>query len=184
MISLNDLNKDISVLKYIPRLIDKPQLMWCLDYWDGPLSGICCYNGDEHHFDMVKEFVYNEEDEDGELDTCFCRVYAVIKLTNIQRAIEIYNHKVFQKYVGHHTDYDESGHRKLPWKPTDSKFKQLLMRVPILGKFIKHNHRIFYQKIRATLKTIDVSNNDVVAWWAEKEFDINYIIEVPDVYTS
>lgn len=42
-------------------------LLYHLDYWDGPISGVCLYNGQKCYFHMIRE-IFDEEDEDLRMD--------------------------------------------------------------------------------------------------------------------
>lgn len=108
------------------------RFLWHNSYWDGPQSGMMLWNGGISWFVMYKE-TYDEVPMDdvnwkewcdyhvgryGKLPPDYSRIehertrfFKVYKLPkDIQDAI-IHNHKLFQKYVGLHTDYDINGKR-------------------------------------------------------------------------
>jgi hypothetical protein len=79
------------------------RLLWHCDYWDGPISGMLVYRGEQCWFQVVAE---NETDD-------WFRRFVVIRLTPEQLADELRWHELFRQKVGLHTDYDEHGHREL-----------------------------------------------------------------------
>jgi len=106
------------------------RVMYHLNYWDGPISGICLWNGDHQYFECE-----NIDD--------FPRIYVVYD-TPRNIIIEINKrHDLFQKYVGTHTDYDINGLRHYNLRPShlhsqfyDKKFPNIeIDNWNILGRF-------------------------------------------------
>jgi hypothetical protein len=88
-------------LDAVPRIErDAVRLLWHVDYWDGPLSGVCILRGTRHWFQML--------DEDEVLTQ---RRFVVLRLSAAQLADEEEIHARFERYVGTHTTYDDAGRR-------------------------------------------------------------------------
>lgn len=108
------------------------RLLYHMNYWDGPLSGVMLWQGERVYFNCIKEFTIitpwtKEEIKDWE-ESCkennrnpvdygdyedynIIRVYAAYRLDNeVMESID-FNHNRFRNYVGTHTDYDENGNR-------------------------------------------------------------------------
>lgn len=75
------------------------RLLWHDGYWDGPMSGLLVFQGEECWFEMVAE---------SETETWYRR-FAIVRLSPEQLAEERRWHELFQRFVGTHTDYSESG---------------------------------------------------------------------------
>ncbi len=76
------------------------RILWHHGYWDGPLSGACTFNGERFWF------------------SCFCegvrhRKFVILRLNEEQWEEIDFRHRMFQDYVGTHTDYDENGRREI-----------------------------------------------------------------------
>ena len=61
------------------------ECLWHCGFWDGPLSGICLYEGEKCWFDMVKE--YNNGS----------RTFKIVRLTQEQFKEEEYWHDLFER---------------------------------------------------------------------------------------
>jgi len=70
------------------------KLLWHNGFWDGPLDGVCEYEGRRHAFSIVVSSM-NARD----------RIYVVTELASEQLAALEEQHARFQQYVGTHTDY-------------------------------------------------------------------------------
>lgn len=90
--------------QHAPR-IDRAEvrLLWHDDFWDGPMSGMLLYRGQECWFQMVAE---SEDDASG-----WYRRFVVLQLSPEQHAEELRWHGLFQRSVGGHSDYPEIGQR-------------------------------------------------------------------------
>jgi hypothetical protein len=77
------------------------RLLWHVDFWDGPRSGMLLYRGEERWFELVAE-----GDEAG-----WYRRFVVLRLSPEQHAEERRWHDLFRQHVGLHTDYDPQGQR-------------------------------------------------------------------------
>lgn len=75
------------------------RLLWHADFWDGPLSGMLRYAGEECWFEVL------------ESETALARRYAVLRLSPSQRADEERWHDLFRRHVGHNCSYDENNKR-------------------------------------------------------------------------
>ena len=73
-------------------------------YWDGPLSGMCRYQGRRYWFSCVHD--YHDTTDDGRpLDQ---RIFGIYELTDSEWKEEEYWHNLFEKYVGTHTRYEDN----------------------------------------------------------------------------
>lgn len=97
-----------------PRFEDVPEipkaeitLAWSNDYWDGPMSGACLYQGALHLFEYAGSNpdwdAYND-DEGNEKPTWFRR-YWVLKITPEVEIEERTRHALFCKHVNTRFDY-------------------------------------------------------------------------------
>ena|SRR5215471_6150250 len=77
------------------------RLLWHVNFWDGPLCGICLHEGRKYWFKLDKEL----DDRDRS------RSFNVYYLTDEQINLEDSSHELWCKYVGTHCDYDENGKR-------------------------------------------------------------------------
>lgn len=111
------------------------RLLYHLNYWDGPISGVCLYNGKKCYFSALRD-IYDEDDmkmtDDEWIEYClylakggyivdkddrdynsWYRVFAIYDTPdNIIEILEE-NHKLFQEHVGTHCDYDFNGRRNI-----------------------------------------------------------------------
>lgn len=111
--------------------MDKLQISYHLNYWDGMISGVCLYNGVKCYFDTIDE-VYEEnympdeqwlkycEDankngleiyEEDRTDIKWWRIFAIYETPDdvIKRLDR--NHRIFEKYVSKRSSYDMNGKR-------------------------------------------------------------------------
>lgn len=82
------------------------RLLYHVDFWDGPISGLLVYRGEECWFAMVAESDPDRSEE------CY-RHFVILRLTAAQLAEEHSWHALFRQKVGTHTDDDGQG-RRLP----------------------------------------------------------------------
>lgn len=115
----------------------KTRILWHFNYWDGYLSGLCLWDGEKCWFQSYNETVeilhWSEEEIEEWKVTCkemgwdfniqecedhsITRYFKVYKLPEeVLEALE-FNHNLFVKYVGNHTEYDENGKRSGVVKP-------------------------------------------------------------------
>lgn len=92
------------------------KLLWHSNYWDGPISGVCEIDGEKFWFNQfpVSEdgelFVkhinesFDPNDEDS-YDYDVVRFYKIYRLPQMTMNDITFNHELFRKYIGHHTDY-------------------------------------------------------------------------------
>jgi len=76
------------------------QLLWHVDYQDGPLSGVALFEGRYHWFAVA-----NAQAE--------VRAALLYPLDADEWQTELEEHRRFQRFVGRHTDYDALGRRKV-----------------------------------------------------------------------
>lgn len=84
---------------HLPRLDrSEVRLLWHSGFWDGPINGLCLFQGRKCWFEMC---------EDG----ASYRRFLVLELTAEELADEERWHALFREHVGTHTDYgtDEAG---------------------------------------------------------------------------
>ena len=114
--------------------------LWHCDYWDGPISGICLYDGEKCWFDQVKE--YNNRS----------RTFKVIRLTAEQLKEEEYWHALFEEKVSVGTSYDENERRC-----TLEDGKTYLRSYEL--------HHEFYDEQKKNRKKQDFSKNEVIGYF-------------------
>jgi hypothetical protein len=120
----------------IPKLhSNEVQLLWHVDFWDGPINGLCLYHNEKFWFELWT-------DEEEEIPDSGSRRFLVVKLAPHQLADEEYWHDLFRQKVGTHTDYGEA-HPEV--KPRES-------------------HREFYEPYQQRAKP-DYSGNPVIGWF-------------------
>ena len=74
-----------------------------LNWWDGPLSGICVYRG--------KPFFFSNKGDAGQ-DIYDVRRYKLHSMTDEQMKIEEEHNRDWKKWVGTHTDFNPDWTRK------------------------------------------------------------------------
>jgi hypothetical protein len=110
------------------------RMLWHHDYWDGPISGVILWDNEMCWFSQKGDDIYNKkeisEEEKVELinwakennhtldemdfyDFNHWRIYDVYRIPKETMDAIIFNHELFKKYVGEHTDYDENGVRPI-----------------------------------------------------------------------
>lgn len=96
----------------LPQIPEMKKL-YHLGYWDGPLSGMCLVNGEKYFFECIEEWTDNNSypEDDDDFEAPWYRRFLLWKLTDEQQAHLDQRHAKFQRMVGTHTDYDESGKR-------------------------------------------------------------------------
>jgi hypothetical protein len=106
----------------IPR--QEVRLLWHCGYWDGPLNGMCLYQGKRYWFEAIDPF---DEEKDEYVFPRRMGIY-LLSAEELHEQEEIHQH--FQQDVGMHTDYDEKGERligavrpKTEWKKFDAWLK-------------------------------------------------------------
>lgn len=100
-----------SCYEQLPKITNIKKL-WHHGYWDGPRNGVCEVNGQKCWFELITEWhdKYDDYDDD-DFDAPWYRRFLVHRLTKEQYEALHVRHLKFQRMVGHHTDYDEDGHR-------------------------------------------------------------------------
>lgn len=138
MVRFCDISEEEGYLQ-TPR-IDRSQvrLLWCVDFWDGPKSGMLLHGNDECWFEMVAE---NDDDLVG-----WYRRFVVIRLTDEQLREERARHELFCEKVGTHMNFNEQGAR------------------PVGALKSKETWREFYDAYQGRAP-MDLSQNTVVAWF-------------------
>lgn len=103
------------------------RLLYHLDFWDGPITGVLLWNGERCYFKMSADIHTREPWSQEEIDKYEStketnphyiddkdyyeydgfRQYAVYRVTPDTMAAIDYNHELFRTHVGTHTDYNE-----------------------------------------------------------------------------
>lgn len=158
---------------------NQTRILYHMNYWDGPLSGVMLWEGKRMFFNCINEHVVKtlmspedlkeveeylkeqnqtlEEDDKYDYDTI--RVYGVYDLEpEVMEAIE-FNHELFQKYVGTHCDYKEDGSRgngaRIPLRPDHPEDIGDLKPYSEHDKFYKGNEQKTYK--------LELNENNLIA---------------------
>jgi hypothetical protein len=116
------------------KQLENIRILWHLNYYDGPQSGVALYNDNLVYFDLFEEAEPKEVtvEEDGEkfeeLDWGWYRKFRVYELTNDDKIRLITTHALWQGHMGLHTDY-------FPWDARRARCSNLKTgesQVPIL----------------------------------------------------
>lgn len=109
---------DYTLLPYLGRdwFCDRIRGLWYCGYYDGPLSGVCLYEGEKRWFTCAEEIFYNEwtaadEDYPEMWEPCMSRRFVVFGMTPEDTAYEVTRHEKFQAHVGWHCDFEPDGRR-------------------------------------------------------------------------
>ena len=107
------------------------RILYHLNYWDGPISGVCLYNGQRCYFNTIDEVteeylmsdkdwedwcmwqlsIGKEIDPDDRTEINWYRIFAIYETPKEDIEILDENNNMFCKYVGTHNNYDNSGCR-------------------------------------------------------------------------
>lgn len=126
------------------KIIDKIKIIWETDRYDGPLSGVCEFEGSRHYFNIIDEMDKNNKDKEN-LFGCRLRLFGIYKLTESEMSSVIYWHNEFRKYVGTHTDYTETKGKVHP----------------------QSSHHKFYDAYKKREKRLMLTNDKLVVIYAE-----------------
>lgn len=88
-------------LRQVPRI--KVKFLWHDNWWDGPLEGVCEYQG--------KRYWYHYHHENYKKTAKYWRRYGVFKMTPEELAEEEKWNGLFVACVGNHFQCDENGRR-------------------------------------------------------------------------
>lgn len=110
------------------------KILFHIDYWDGPLRGICEYKNKYYWYDILDDYEYNSEKE-----KFSPRTYVIKEIEPWQISYELYWHSIFSTNVGTYTDFDK--------KLVNDRFK------------IEEN---FYEKRKREYIKIDYSDNKII----------------------
>jgi hypothetical protein len=139
VLTLADFNRPEDYLRTPQIAREDVRLLWHVDFWDGPRSGMLVYHGEECWFQIVAE----SEDADSD----WYRRFVVLRLTADQHTEEFRWHELFRTNVGVDTDYDEQEQR------------------PTTGYLWPREHwHTFYDPYRLRTPP-DFSGNEVVGWF-------------------
>ena len=107
------------------------RILYHMNYYDGPISGVCLYEGKKYYFDTIDEVVEEwtmndiqwfkhctenlkhglEINKEDRIQSNWYRIFAIFETPEESMEIIEEDHKLFQKYVGNHCNYDEFGCR-------------------------------------------------------------------------
>lgn len=76
------------------------RLLWHSGFYDGPLNGMCLFNGQKHWFRLLDEDEQTQE-----------RTFEIVQLPDEEIAALEKDHAQFAKHVGTHTEYNELNRR-------------------------------------------------------------------------
>jgi hypothetical protein len=83
--------------------------LWCLDYWNGPLSGICIYKDRPCYFtNKCNDFLLMEKD----LEIYDIRQYILYYITEEEFKLEELCNHDWKEWVGTHADFNPDWTRK------------------------------------------------------------------------
>lgn len=140
------------------------RILYHIDYWDGPVSGVCLFNNKKCYFDTIDEYhenIFMEESkwnewcnncklnnididiDDKIIDFIWYRIYGIYETPDNVIDILDYNNKLFTDNVGDNCNYDING-KKIIYKPKDGnvlfnfKFKKVKIdkKWNLISKFI------------------------------------------------
>ena len=83
------------------------RILYCDDWYDGPISGLCEYKGKYYHFGWTDEDYKTYKDEDGEILSKCIRKYTVWKLPFDRLIYELMWHLDFSTNVNPSFTYDD-----------------------------------------------------------------------------
>jgi hypothetical protein len=105
--------------KNLPQIDAKDvRILWHCGYYDGPLDGICLYQGRKCWFEIfqslrVEDVRKRVDNEGGSVWLDYYVRYLVVELSDDQITEEDYWHELFRQKIGTHCDYDEKEHRQI-----------------------------------------------------------------------
>lgn len=111
------------------------RLLWCFDFWDEPINGLCRWEDRKCWFEMC-------DADENDLPAPVQRRYLVLELTAQQLAEEERWHELFREKVGTHCDFEESH--------------------PEVKAVELHKH--FYEAYKNRVKP-DYSKNRILGWF-------------------
>lgn len=79
------------------------KILWEHDYWDGPLDGVCEWDGEKYYFQLIEDAII--------------RPYWLKRLSENEWVQLQTNHLLYQEHVGFHTDYINGKHSGATRKP-------------------------------------------------------------------
>lgn len=92
----------VAMSEFVDDIDEQPDLkmLWHSNYWDGPLSGMCTWEGKPYLFN-----IYYADEEEDYLDF---RRYGLYEMTPEEEAELFHQHHEFEKDVGYHCNYGEN----------------------------------------------------------------------------
>ncbi len=88
------------------KLFEGVKILYYGDYWDGPVAGLCVYEGVYYYYFMSKEEELLNENSDDENDIWSDRDFYIYELTFRELANELYWHSLFCTNVKAYSDAD------------------------------------------------------------------------------
>jgi len=83
-------------MKQQQQQLKNTRIMWHLEYWDGPQSGVLLYNNEIHYFKVQSVGPVNED---------WYRKHAVYEVSDDDKIRLTTTHAIWQAHIGLHTDY-------------------------------------------------------------------------------
>jgi hypothetical protein len=124
VVSFGNDEEETFPLDLVVQDLDKePELkmLWHSNYWDGPLSGMAKYNGEDVWFECCNE------DDFGD------RLFALYRLSEEDHKELFRQHELFQHHVGFHGDHDPNVYQEYKGGNDPDKYYKLQK------KFLKTN---------------------------------------------
>lgn len=121
------------------------KILWHNDFWDTSINGVAEFQGRKVYFMEVRE----KEQLDKDFGLVLRPVYGLYDLPNsmMQRLEEC--HKIFQKWMGYHTDHDPLYYHPCTLKSTEeiqsnyAAYQNEVAKVPPLTSEEINNHKKF-----------------------------------------
>ena|GEM_PF-3797630 len=152
MIQWHEASKKGGYLKVPEVNSTKIRFRWHGRWYDGPLDGMCIFEGKKYWFsegEQLDEFTRDRIDSCGEQVRDYFRRYFLIELTADQLEEKEHWHKLSAEMGGIGSEYDETTQR---WARTPN---------PNVSKEASAN----YFEMVANAKPTDLSRNTVVGWF-------------------
>jgi hypothetical protein len=118
--------------------LENVKILFCTNYWDGPICGLCRYENKFYHFN-----VYQDEEWDEEKEEWTSRIYKAYEIDPWQLSYEFYWHSIFVSNVYRNAKCRYAFEEKM-------KNERFFMR------------KNFYKKRKKEYKEIDYSNNNII----------------------
>jgi hypothetical protein len=141
----------------VPQIKEGIVPLWHGGYWDGPLNGICMYQGEPHFFEMKKEY------HGKVLGRKIGRTYWIYKITPEYWEFDKYWHGQFCLHVGNHTNY--------VWSEEHKRYNRFVGTNPSSPNYWKEMYYDRYEAAHAEMlvknpAVINIDRRNQVVGWA------------------